>query len=62
MNGGKNEAADDIHGMTQALSQQQQQQVNDDITAVSFSQHLGQLPGSGVDQLTVKFLVYLVNK
>ena len=51
MNGG-NKEVDDIHSMTQAMSQQQQQ-VDDDIAAVSFPQHLGQLPGSGVDQLTV---------
>ena len=47
-----------MHSMTQAMSQQQQQ-VDDDIAAVSFPQHLGQLPGSGVDQLTVSLSSYV---
>lgn len=50
MNGANNEA-DDVHSMTQAIAQQQQ--VDNDMTATSFPQHLGQLSGSNVDQLTV---------
>ena len=52
MNGGGNEA-DDVHSMAQVMSHQPQQQVDDDMTAASFPQHLGQLPGNSVDQLTV---------
>ena len=52
MNGGNNET-DDVHTMVQVMSQQQQ--VDGDMTAVSFPQHLSQLPSSGVDQLTVSY-------
>lgn len=53
MNGGSGNEADNLHSMTQTMAQQQQQQVENDMTATSFSQHLGQLPGGSVDQLTV---------
>lgn len=53
MNGGGGNEADNLHSMTQTMAQQQQQQVESDMTATSFSQHLGQLPGGSVDQLTV---------
>lgn len=59
MNGGSNEAGT-LHGMTQTLTQQQQQQVDSDLTAASFPQHLGQLPGGSVDQLAVRFFDLLI--
>lgn len=53
MNGGGNEA-DEVHSMTQVMShQQQQQQMDSDMTSTCFPQHLGQLPSNSVDQLTV---------
>ena len=57
MNGGNNEV-DDVHAMAQVMSQQQQ--VDSNMTAVSFPQHLNQLPSSGVDQLTVSHSSLLV--
>ena len=57
MNGSNNET-DDVHAMAQVMSQQQQ--VDGDMTAVSFPQHLNQLPSSGVDQLTVSSSSLLV--
>ena len=59
MNGGNNET-DDVHTMAQVMSQQQQPQVDDDIATASFPQHLGQLPNSGVDQLTVRHGFFLL--
>ena len=57
MNGGSNEA-DDVHAMAQVMSQHQEMD-DGDMDAVSFPQHLNQLPSSGMDQLTVSHSLFV---